>query len=70
MNKPYILVIFISVMLFFAFLANCGANWLEMQPTEPDRKFVVVDRYDGRCNVIRYAPDNSARYTYFLDCPK
>jgi hypothetical protein len=41
-----------------------------MQPTEPDRKFVVVDRYDGRCNVIRYAPDNSARYTYFLDCPK
>jgi hypothetical protein len=29
----------------------------------------VVDRYKG-CNVIRYAPDNSARYSYFLDCKK
>jgi hypothetical protein len=69
MNKPHILVIFISVMLFLAFLANCGANWLEMQPTEPDRKFKVVDTYEG-CDVVQYTPTNAARYSYFLDCRK
>ncbi len=30
--------------------------------------FEVVDKYDNRCNVIRYTPNNSARYVYFLDC--
>ena len=32
------------------------------------QKFEVVDRYDNRCEVVRYTPDNSAHYTYFLDC--
>jgi hypothetical protein len=30
--------------------------------------FEVVDRYQDRCDVVRYTPDQSARYTYFLDC--
>ena len=45
------------------------ANWLDMQPSPPDQKFAVVDTYKG-CEVVRYTPDNSARYTYFLDCKK
>jgi hypothetical protein len=69
MNKPYILVIFISVILFFAFLANCAANWLEMQPTPENEKFAVVDTYKG-CDVVQYTPTNAARYYYFLDCKK
>jgi len=32
--------------------------------------FEVVDKYENRCNVIRYTPNNSARYVYFLDCEK
>jgi hypothetical protein len=46
-----------------------AANWLDMQPSPPDRKFAVVDTYKG-CEVVQYTPDNSARYTYFLDCSK
>lgn len=30
-------------------------------------RFGVVDKYKG-CDVVRYTPDNSARYAYFLDC--
>jgi hypothetical protein len=47
-----------------------AANWLDMQPSPPDQKFEVVDRYQNRCDVIQYTPDNSARYSYFLDCQK
>ena len=32
--------------------------------------FEVVDRYDNRCDVVRYTPQNAARYYYFLDCKK
>ena len=38
--------------------------------SEPKTNFEVVDNYKGRCDVVRYTPDNSARYTYFLDCKK
>ncbi len=62
-------VIFFVGLGVLAFLANCGANWLEMQPTEPDRKFKVVDTYEG-CNVVQYTPTNSAKYYYFLNCSK
>jgi len=48
---------------------NGAANWLEAQPTPPDRKFQIVDAYKN-CNVVQYTPTNSARYTYFLDCEK
>ena len=43
------------------------------QPAEAQQyksKFEVVDRYQNRCDVIQYTPDNSARYSYFLDCQK
>ena len=32
--------------------------------------FEVVDRYDNRCDVVRYTPQNDAKYHYFLDCKK
>ena len=57
-------VVFVSVL---AFIANASANWLDAQPTPPERKFEVVDTYRG-CNVVRYTPDYSARYAYFLHC--
>ena len=40
----------------------------DVKPSPPDQKFEVVDNYKGRCDVVRYTPDNSALYTYFLDC--
>jgi hypothetical protein len=61
-----------AILIFtgFALLAfgiNFAGNWLEMQPTLIDRKFVVVDTYEG-CDVIQYGPTNAARYFYFLHC--
>jgi hypothetical protein len=61
---PFIFTVVVSVFLL-AFLMNGG---LEMQPSPPDQKFAVVDRYDNRCDVVQYSPSNAARYTYFLDC--
>jgi hypothetical protein len=61
-----IIVIIVGIVAL-SFLINGAANWLESQPSPPDQKFSVVDAYKG-CDVVRYTPDNSAMYTYFLDC--
>jgi len=66
MNKPFIFTAVISIFLL-AFLMNTSANWLEAQPAE--EKFQVVDTYKD-CDIVRYTPDNSARYSYLLDCKK
>lgn len=36
---------------------------------EKPQKFKVVDEYRG-CEVVLYAPGNTATYKYFLDCRK
>jgi len=61
-----IIVIIVGIAAL-SFLINGAANWLESQPSPPDQKFSVVDAYKG-CDVVQYTPDNSARYSYFLDC--
>ena len=63
-----IIVIIVGIAAL-SFLINGAANWLESQPSPPDQKFEVVDAYK-ECDVVRYTPDNSARYSYFLDCKK
>ena len=63
-------IIIIVGIAALSFLINGAANWLESQPSSPDQKFAVVDRYDNRCDVVQYTPDNSAKYSYFLDCKK
>jgi hypothetical protein len=62
-------VIFFVGLGVLAFLMNTAVNWIEMQPTPADKKFEVVDTYKG-CDVVRYAPQNDAKYHYFLDCKK
>ena len=63
-----IIVIIVGIAAL-SFLINGAANWLESQPSPPEQKFEVVDTYK-ECDVVRYTPDNSARYSYFLDCKK
>jgi len=53
--------VFIIILIVLAHFATGG---------KPLESFEVVDKYDNRCNVIRYTPNNSARYVYFLDCEK
>lgn len=70
MNKPFFFVAAVSILLFTYLTLNSTINWLKSQQSPPDQKFEVVDRYDNRCDVVRYTPTNAARYTYFLDCRK
>ena len=46
---------------------NYAANLYEGRPALPADKFKIVDQY-GPCEVVRYSPDISAKYSYFLDC--
>jgi hypothetical protein len=62
-------VIFFVGLGVLAFIMNCAANWIEMQPTPENNKFKVVDTYKG-CDVVQYTPTNSAKYSYFLHCSK
>ena len=62
-------IIFAVGLILLAVGMNAAANYIESTPTSADEKFMVVDRYNG-CSVVRYNPDHSARYSYFLDCRK
>ena len=66
MKGPFIFALVVSIFLLI-FLMNTTANWLEAQPTPQNKRFEVVDTYKD-CDVVRYTADNSARYSYFLDC--
>lgn len=68
-RQDYYRAVLLGVIVGMGFLSlfmviNPGED---VKPVEPDQKFAVVDTYKG-CEVVRYTPDNSARYTYFLDC--
>jgi hypothetical protein len=67
-KAPLIFTVIVSIFLL-TFLMNGFANLLESQPLPPNQKFEIIEQYKG-CDVIRYTPDHSARYTYFLDCKK
>ena len=62
-------VIVVVGLILLAVGMNAAANYIESTPSPADEKFMVVDRYKG-CDVVRYNPDHSARYSYFLDCGK
>jgi threonine dehydrogenase-like Zn-dependent dehydrogenase len=59
----------LGIFILLIIVMNGVANWLEMQPTPENKKFEVVDTYMG-CDVVQYTPTNSAKYYYFLHCPK
>jgi hypothetical protein len=62
-------IITVMGIVVLSFIINGAANWLESQPTPSEKRFEVVNTYKG-CDVVRYNPDGSARYAYFLDCEK
>ena len=57
----------LGVVTLLAITLNGAANWLDAQPTPSNQRFEVVDEYKG-CDVVRYTPDGSARYSYMLYC--
>jgi len=61
-------ILIVALLFFVVFSLNGAANWLDAQPKPSNERFKVVDKYDNRCDVIRYSPDNTATYKYFIDC--
>ena len=55
--------------LFFVVLMGVLSLFVDggNKESSSSEKFRVVDKY-GPCDVVRYAPDGSAKYAYFLDC--
>lgn len=60
-------LIIIGSIVLVQLACNYAANLYEGRPALPADKFRVVDQY-GPCEVVRYSPNMSANYTYFLDC--
>jgi len=52
--------------LFYVFLSPEE----DVKPTEQSKPIIEVVGTYKECDVVRYTPDNSARYSYFLDCKK
>ena len=52
----------------------CILGFSMMRPTqpvealEPKGNFEVVDRYQDRCDVVRWTNNHLGEYKYFLDC--
>ena len=55
--------------LFLFVVLHPGEDVKPVEALDSKSNFEVVDTYKG-CEVVRYTPDQSARYTYFLDCRK
>lgn len=76
MNKPdYYRAVLLGVVVGMSFVTLLylvgGMVGAEKQPTTPKSNFVVLDRYEGRCNVLQWEGNGSfAEYKYFLDCTK
>ena len=58
--------------VFIVFCLLCSLTiWLSDSKTVADNEqsTKVVGTYKD-CDILRYTPDHSAKYYYFLDCPK
>jgi hypothetical protein len=63
----YYRAVLFGVVIGVVFISGFYVFTTEDESPPPDQKFSVVDTYKG-CDVVQYTPDQSARYTYFLDC--
>ena len=56
-----------GIIVFIVGVFILGLILIGQPQNPPEQKFEVVDTYNG-CDVVKYTPDYSARYSYFLDC--
>lgn len=54
-----------SIMLLAFYWAKPSS---EAPPVTAKNNFVVVDRYEDRCDVVQWSDNQMATYKYFLDC--
>lgn len=56
-----------GMVVFVVVVFILGLILIEQLENPSEQKFEVVDTYN-ECDVVRYTPGYSARYSYFLDC--
>ena len=71
-RQDYYRAVLLGVIVGMGFLSlfmviNPGED---VKPTEQSKPIIEVVGTYKECDVVRYTPDNSARYSYFLDCKK
>jgi len=66
--RAVLLGVVIGMVFLTGFYVFTQEDTSQPQP-QPKSNFTVIEQYKG-CDVVRYTPDQSARYTYFLDCDK
>ena len=72
-RQDYYRAVLLGVIVGMGFLSlfmviNPGEDVKE--PVASKSNFEVVDRYQDRCDVVRYTVPIEAKYHYFLDCNK
>ena len=72
-RQDYYRAVLLGVIVGMGFLSllmakNPGEDVKE--PVASKSNFEVVDRYQDRCDVVRYTDSSMATYKYFLDCKK
>jgi hypothetical protein len=70
-SNDYYRAVLLGVIVGMGFLSlfmviNPGEDVKE--PVASKSNFEVVDRYQDRCDVVRYTDSSMATYKYFLDC--
>jgi hypothetical protein len=70
-RQDYYRAVLLGVIVGMGFLSlfmviNPGEDVKE--PVSSKSNFEVVDRYQDRCDVVRYTDSSMATYKYFLDC--
>ena len=67
--NPKSLIISFTISALIALLAFYWAKpSSETSPVTAKSNFVVVDRYEDRCDVVQWSDNQMATYKYFLDC--
>ena len=71
-TADYYRAVLLGVVIGMAFLSLIVmiSTGEDVKPVEPKSNFEVVDRYQDRCDVVRYTVPIEAKYHYFLDCNK
>lgn len=61
-------VVFVVAVISIFAIGIFGFSKLGNAPENPKSNFEVVDRYDNRCDVVKWSKGNFAEYKFFLDC--
>jgi hypothetical protein len=69
-RQDYYRAVLLGVVVGMGFLSLFYVFLSPEEDVKPPKPIIEVVGTYKECDVVRYTPDNSARYSYFLDCGK